>query len=339
MILFPTHSMTRHLLTTSLLALALSAHADITIEPSEAGAVVKVDGQLFTEYVKLSNSKPILYPIIGPTGKKMTRDYPMVKDSKNEEHDHPHHRSFWFTHMEVNGWNFWAEDSSFNHQKDETKRALEAKKLGMQKHREFTKLEGGKDKGVIHSITDWIAGDGSKQLEDERRITFSATADARIIDFDIDLKATEGDVEWGDNKDGTFGLRVASSMDVKHKEVKNAEPGRIINAEGLLNTDAWGKPSPWVDYQGKVEGDHLGIAILDHPKSFRHPTTWHVRDYGLFCANPFGLQDFNKSNPEGKHIQKKGETLKFRFRIIVHKGDEKAAKIADAFASYAKEEK
>ncbi len=331
--------MTRTLLVTSLLACTLAARGEITIEPSDAGAVVKVDGQLFTEYVKLSNSKPILYPIIGPTGQKMTRDYPMVKDSENEEHDHPHHRSFWFTHMEVNGWNFWAEDSSFDHQKDEAKRNLEKKKLGFQKHREFTKLEGGKDKGVIHAITDWIAGDGSKQLEDERRITFSATQDARIIDFDIDLKATEGDVEWGDNKDGVFGIRVASSMDVKHKSVKNAEPGRIINSNGLTDVDAWGKSATWVDYQGKVAGELLGIAILDHPSSFRHPTTWHVRDYGLFCANAFGLQDFNKENPEGKHLQKKGEVLKFRFRVITHKGDEKAAKIAEAFAAYAAEAK
>jgi hypothetical protein len=323
----------------SFVLLSSLASAEVTVEPSEAGAVVKVDGQLFTEYVKLSQSKPILYPIIGPTGQKMTRDYPMVKDSKNEEHDHPHHRSFWFTHMEVNGWNFWAEQTSFDHQRDPTKREVEKKKLGYQKHREFTRLEGGAEKGVIHAVTDWIAGDGSKQLEDERRITFSATADARMIDFDIDLKATEGDVEWGDNKDGVFGIRVASSMDVKHKTVQNAEPGRIINSNGLTNVEAWGKPAAWVDYQGRVAGELLGIAILDHPSSFRHPTPWHVRDYGLFCANPFGLQDFNPANPEGKHLQKKGETLKFRFRVLLHKGDENAAGIADAFAQYAKEQK
>jgi hypothetical protein len=306
------------------------AHGEFTVEKSDAGAVVKIDGQLFTEYVMLSESKPILYPIIGPTGKKMTRDYPMVKDSEEEEHDHPHHRSLWFTHMEVNGWNFWAEAGSGGKKP--------ASNLGVTKHREFTKLEGGKDKAAIHSINDWVGGDGRKQLEDERRITFSATEDARIIDFDIDLKATEGDVEWGDNKDGTFGIRIPSSMDVKHKEVKG-EPGRIVNAEGLTDTAAWGKRSKWVDYSGKVGGDHLGIAILDHPASFRHPTPWHVRDYGLFCANPFGLQDFDKSSAPGTHIQKKGETLSFRFRVIFHKGDDKAAGIEKAYEAYQAEKK
>jgi hypothetical protein len=302
--------------------------AEITVEKSAQGAVVKVDGQLFTEYVTLSESKPILYPILGPTGKKMTRDYPMVKDSKDEEHDHPHHRSLWFTHMEVNGWNVWAEKASAG------KHGVE--KLGITQHREFTKLEGGTDKGTIHVTTDWIAGDGSKQLEDQRRITFMASGTARIIDFDIDLHATEGDVEWGDNKDGMFGLRVPSSMDVKHKEVKG-EPGRIVNSAGQVNADAWGKPATWVDFTGKVDGETHGIAILNHPSSFRHPTPWHVREYGLFCANPFALQDFNKESAPGTHVQKKGEVLKFRYRVIFHVSDEEQAGIAKAYETYAAE--
>ena len=41
-----------------------------------------------------------------------------------------------------------------------------------------------------------------------------------------------------------------------------------------------------------VEGKTVGVAILNHPDSFRFPTTWHVRTYGLFAANPFGWHDF-----------------------------------------------
>ena len=47
------------------------------MERSDNGAIVKIDGQLFTEYLIRSGSKPILWPIIGPTGKPMTRAYPM----------------------------------------------------------------------------------------------------------------------------------------------------------------------------------------------------------------------------------------------------------------------
>ena len=308
--------------------------ADFTIEKSPSGAVVKIDGQLFTEYVTLSGNKPILWPIIGPTGKKMTRDYPML-NTEGERQDHPHHRSLWFAHMNVNGWNFWAETASYATSK---KKADELAKLGVQKHREFTKLEGGKDKGFISSITDWTAPDGSKVLEDQRRITFTATATARIIDFDIDLKATEGPVTFADNKDGVFGLRLPTNLDVEQKGTGH-EPGRIINSNGLTDADAWGKPASWVDYSGTVKDDPLGVAILNHPGSFRYPTTWHVRTYGLFAANCFGLHDFDKNAQPGDHTIAKGDTLKFRYRVIFHQGDVKAAKLDDAFAAYAKEAK
>ena len=311
------------------------AHAEITIEPSPAGAIIKADGQPFTEYVTLSENKPILWPIYGPTGKKMTRDYPMVPDVEGETHDHPHHRSLWISHFEVNGVNFWAEKASFPDAK-KSEKALAT--LGIEKHREFLKLEGGKDKGLIVAVNDWIGPDGKKVLEDERRLTFYATPETRVIDFDIDLRATEGDITFGDNKDGVFGLRIPTSMDVDSPKGQpaKAHPGHIISSEGLTDLAAWGKPASWVDYNGQVGSDNLGIAIMNHPTSFRYPTTWHVRTYGLFCANCFGLQGFDKTNPSGAHTVKKGDTLKFRFRVIFHKGDEKTAAIADAFGQYAK---
>ncbi len=316
-----------------LIAAPLAARAaEFTVEKSEAGVQVKIDGKLFTEYVKLSGSKPILWPIIGPTGIAMTRAYPMKMDVEGERKDHPHHRSLWFTHMEVNGVNFWAEAASFTNPK---KSADQTAKLGTTVHREFKQTEATKDGAVIVAVNDWIGPDGKKVLEDERRITIHATEDMRSIDFDIDLKATEVDLLWGDNKDGVFGVRIPTSMDVDSKQ-----GGKIVNSSGLNDKDAWGKPANWVDYHGPVEGQHLGVAILDHPTSFRHPTPWHVRTYGLFAANAFGLNDFNPSaGVNGDHTQKKGETLKFRFRVIFHKGDEKQGKIAEAYEAYAKESK
>ncbi len=80
----------------------------------------------------------------------------------------------------------------------------------------------------------------------------------------------------------------------------------------------------------------MGIAILNHPSSFRFPSHWHVRPYGLFAANPFGLHDFNPSLKEGagSHEMKQGDKFTLRYRVIFHKGDEKEGKIADAFKKY-----
>jgi hypothetical protein len=81
----------------------------------------------------------------------------------------------------------------------------------------------------------------------------------------------------------------------------------------------------------------VGIAILNHPDSFRFPTCWHVRSYGLFAANPFGLHEFAGGKPDrGAVTLAPGKTLVLRYRVLLHRGDEKAGKVAEAFAAYAK---
>jgi hypothetical protein len=112
--------------------------------------------------------------------------------------------------------------------------------------------------------------------------------------------------------------------------------GRIVNAEGFTNEPAWGKPSPWVDYHGPIDGQVLGIAILNHPQSFRFPTHWHVRTYGLFAANPFGLHDFyNDKAKDGSHRVEPGGSFRLLYRVVLHQGDERQGRIAERFKAYA----
>jgi hypothetical protein len=150
-----------------------------------------------------------------------------------------------------------------------------------------------------------------------------------VLDFDVTIQATAGPVTFGDTKEGMFGVRVASSMDVTRKP-----GGQITNAEGQTDAAAWGQPSAWVDYTGPVEGKTLGIAILNHPESFRYPTTWHVRDYGLFAANPFGWRDFGRKTA-GDYTIPAGQSIAFRYRVILHQGPTDPARLAAAFQGYA----
>jgi hypothetical protein len=296
-----------------------AAHAaEITVDRTEQGAAVKIDGKLFTEYVTKSNTKPILWPIIGPTGKRMTREWPMNEVEQETKKDHPHQRSFWFTHGKVNGVDFWAEKPDG--------------KTGIIQHLEFTKLASGKP-AIIVARNAWLSSDGKKICEDERTLRFDADGDARWIDFDVAMKATEGPVTFGDTKEGTFGLRIPESMNVDKKL-----GGRIVNSENQVNNDAWAKRASWVDYQGPVDGETLGIAIMNHPKSFRYPTYWHVRTYGLFAANPFGEHDFVGGSPNrGEYTLPAGKTITFRYRILFHRGDEKVGKVAESFTNYTQE--
>lgn len=308
----------RLLLTTAVLGIAAGrpAAAEFAVEETEAGVKVSLDGQPFTEYLKKSGTKPILWPIIGPTGKPMTRAFPMGRGER-ERIDHPHHRSLWFTHGKVNGVDFWLESKT---------------RGGQEVHREFRKVAGGPE-AVISAVVDWIAPDGKKVLEDERTYTFRTDGDLRIIDFDITLSATEGEVKFGDTKEGTFGVRVPTVMDVESKK-----GGSIVNSEGQIDGATWGKPAAWVDYHGPVDDQVVGLAILNHPSSFRFPTTWHVRTYGLFAANPFGLHDFTgDKSQDGSYTLPAGEKMTLRYRVILHPGDEKQAGIAEQFSKYSQE--
>lgn len=309
---------------------ALSLKAEITVEKTPSGgAVVKADGQLFAEYVVDQTNKPYLWPIIGPTGKHMTRAYPM-KNVEGERQDHPHHRGLNFGHENIGGFDTWAETATFA---ENPKYAERLKHLGSIKHREFKELKGG-DTGVIVSVSDYLDIDGKKIIEEERRMTFRVGADRRIIDVDIDLIASEGDVNVDDKKDSGLSIRVPHSMCVDAKQ-----GGTIINSEGNRDGDAWGKRAKWCDFNGPVEDEHLGIAMLNHPSSFRHPTPWHARTYGLFTANPFGLSQLKLQSESGALDLKKGDRIALRHRFIFHKGDDKAAGIAEAFAEYANEKK
>jgi hypothetical protein len=294
---------------------AVASAAEFAVEQSDDGVTVKLDGQLFTRYLQQGNT-PILWPLVGPTGREMTRQYPMREALATERSDHPHHRSLWFNHGNVNGISFWdIKDGS-----------------GTIKHRKFNQVAGG-EQATIEAICDWLAPDGKKICEDTRTYVCGAEGEQRWVDFTIKVAASEGaEVKFGDTKEGSMAVRVAGTMDVDAKK-----GGRIINSRGQADAAAWGKPAEWVDYQGPVEGETLGIAIFNHPASFRYPTTWHVRTYGLFAANPFGLRDFGQKD-DGAHIIKPGESMTLRYRIVLHKGDHEQAKLADAFAAYSKTE-
>ncbi len=309
-------------------------HAGITVEKTATGgAIVKADGALFAEYVVDQANKPYLWPIIGPTGKHMTRAWPM-KDVEGEKKDHPHHRGLNFGHENIGGFNTWAEAASYGDAGKNPEKASKAlASLGSIKHREFTKLEGG-ETGVIVAVSDYLDREGKKIISEERTMIFRAASGTRSIDFDVILIASEGEVVVDDRKDSGLSIRVPHSMCVDAKE-----GGKIVNSKGDLDGAAWSKRAEWCDFHGPVEGEHLGIAMLNHPASFRHPTPWHARTYGLFTANPFGTSALDKTAPNGAVTLKKGERISLYHRFIFHKGDEKSGGIADAFAAYAKEKK
>lgn len=285
--------------------------AELVLKTSDEGVAVELDGALFTRYLFEGDKKPVLHPLIGPTGHPLTRPPEAARD-------HPHHYSFWFTHGNVNGHDFW-----------------HARKGERIVHREVVKAEvvaaksGPPGEAVLVTRSDWLAPDGATLCRERRKMTFGLWREARRIDVELTVTAADERVTFGETKEGSFGVRVFPTM-----RVDAGEGGRIVNSRGQTDAAAWGRPAEWVDYHGPVEGRTVGIAILEHPTSFRFPVRWHVRPYGLFAANPF-MKGRGGERAAASHTLKRGESFTLRFRVLLHEGDEKEARIAEAFTEYA----
>lgn len=329
---------------TSLLAVAgifSAVAAEFTIRKEADGIEIRIDGDLFTRYVTgdEETNKPYFYPVIGPTGKAMTRAYPMG-DVEGEARDHVHQRSFWFGHQLIDDFDTWHEERTLvERAKGDAEKLAELKKklgasLGASVHREVLEASADKDGAVLKVSTDYTDPSGTVAASDLRTFTFHLGPDGtRIIDVDIVFTGVGEEVVFADAKDAGLSLRVAHSLTVDAKQ-----GGRIVMSDGSTDKEAWGKRAAWCDFNGPIEGERLGIAVLNHPSSFRHPTPWHARTYGLLTANPFGLKTVAGEEQEGAVTLKKGETFTLRHRVLFHAGDEKEADIAGAWKRYAETE-
>lgn len=276
-------------------------------------AIVLPEG-VFTVYnFDPKEPRPFFWPLHGPGQKQVTRSYPM-KEVEGEDKDHPHHRSFWTAYGEVNGVDDWSQMP--NH--------------GWIKHQKFTRKKEGEAFGGFTAVSVWTDKDGKPLLDERRTIkVYNVGPDKRLLDYDVELIASYEDLHYGDTKEGgILAFRVASSMDGKRG-------GRIENSNHEVGEEqAWGKRASWLDYSGNVDGEILGIGMMDHPGNLYHPCYWHARDYGLVGTNPFAQAAFQKDLPNDGYRQKKGQKLVFKYRVLIHRGDARSAGVNDAYHAW-----
>ncbi len=311
---------------------ALWGQEAVTLKRTRDTILVQIGGRPFTTYYFGPQSpKPYLHPLRSARGTIVTRGWPMVKNIPGESHDHPHHRAMFFAHGNINGIDFWGEETLSK--KAQTARGVYYSSEDLPKGRTvFRRLEedrGGSHSGQIRADFD-LVGPGLKVIgEETQAYTFHGNKTERIIDCVFTLRANHGPLKLGDTKEGTFAIRVVHAL--------NSPPAQMVNSNGARGEkNIWGKKADWVDYYGDVKGEELGVAIFDNPHNLRHPTTWHARGYGLFAVNPFGLHDFYH-NPkiDGSYTIPAGGSLTLRYEVLIHHGDYKKAGVAQAYRRYA----
>jgi hypothetical protein len=278
---------------------------------------VEIDRKPYTTFfLAMSGNKPYLYPLSTADGTLVTRHFPM-DTFPGETNDHPHQRGLFFSHGDINGSNFWA-----------TEPGSETAKMGRMLLKKVVDAKGGDKSGTVQVVFEGQDSAGKPIMTETRTITFYRDPRLRTIDYEIKIDAITKLV-FGDTKEGTFGIRLATSM-------TEDKGGRMVNAEGQeTEKNVWGKRSPWVDYFGPVGSKTVGVAIFDNPANPRHPTYWHSRAYGLFAANPFGLRDFTgDKSQDGSMTVNAGGSVRFRYRVVIHQGDVRSAGIAELYKEY-----
>ncbi len=238
-------------------------------------------------YFNPSLNRPFLFPVIGPSGRSLTRiGHPQDPDG------HSHHNSVWIAHNDVNGVNFWADRGG-------TGRII---------HQKIEQYVDGPDAASIASINAWTSNAGAVLLTEHRRITLHSLPDGELmLLIDLLLEPKGETVTFGKTPFGLIGTRMAKTIGVYDGG------GAIRNSEGSVDEpQVFWKQARWVDYSGPITPTASeGITLFDHPANPNHPSYFHVRRDGWMG----GSLTLN----EAKSITR-SEPLRVRYGLYVHRG-------------------
>ena len=297
-----TKNYTTSLFLTALLIWEPAPVAKITAEKVGSKINVTIDNKFFTSYIFSEDEKyPFFYPVNGPlSGSSLT-------SMRNGEY--PHHSSLFFGCDLVNGGNYWQE--------------------GLERGRIISVnaqiLKQGRDTVLITDECIWSRPGAMSPVKDSRTIIITSPDPGIInIDFDVAMEMLT-DVTILKTNHSLFSARIDPVLSVN-------QGGTMINAEGLRGEPGtFGKPSPWIDYYSRRGNVTEGLAIMQHPSNPWYPAPWFTRDYGFISPTPMYWPE------NGINIfLKKGTVLNLRYRVLVHSGDHKEAKVAEEFEKYKK---
>lgn len=316
-------------------------------QPDKKQVEVWYNNKLLTAYCYYDSvMKPVLFPLNTVSGITVTRGWPLAP-RPGERVDHPHHIGLWLNYEYVNDLDFWNNSTSISPKR--------RSHYGTILHQEIVKKQAGKNEAALEATATWVRPDKKVLLDETTSYRFSVSANSFIIDRITTLKARDEEVHFNDIKDGMLGIRVARELElpsdkpeifVDNKGNKTTVPvinnegvsGMYLSSEGIRGNEVWGTRGRWVKLTGKMKDQPVSITIIDHPENVGYPTYWHARGYGLFAANPLGQKAFSNGKEELNFALKEGESVTFRYRIIVHSGDEltpeKINRFADDFSKH-----
>ncbi len=269
-------------------------------------ASIRRDGVELTRYhFGPSLRRPFLFPVVGPSGRSLTR--------MGHPHDpvtHSHHNSAWVAHDDVDGDSFWDDRGA-----------------GRVVHRRVVRYDDGDDAASIFTTNAWVGKGDRVRLIERRGMTVRPMADGHwLLVLDLQFEADKEPTTLGKTPFGMVGVRMARTIGVKDGG------GRIRNSAGNVDEQgpdgAFRKRARWVDYSGPITRDAAeGIALFDHPANPGHPAAFHVRDDGWMGPS---------LTLDGPIVVRPGRPLRLRYGLLVHGGVPRAETIEKYWEEFAR---
>ena len=290
--------------------------AQVKVEDQSGQIAVSIDGKPFTALQKgIDANKPYFAPILTASGKHVTRGFPM-ETIAGEPTDHPHQRGLWLGTEHLSGMNFWELDSADPHPL-----------MGKILFRKVLETHDGERSGGFTIAAQWLEPDGKAILDETLTATFYADPEKkqqRVFDIDLRLKANKT-ATFEDARDGVIGIRLAPGFD-------ESRGGKLRSAEGVEGAaHLEGTHAHWADWVTNLDGEEVGVTIMEHPTNHRAPTTWIARPYCLLFANPFAQRYYDKSLADGAMTLQPGDELRLRYRVAVHPAGTDLGKLYRAY--------
>lgn len=243
----------------------------------------------------------------------------------NQPSDHAWHHALWFSWKTINGVNYWEDDPR-------TKRPV-----GRTAWKEPSVSTDRSGTARIELKLTYAASDSEPVLNETRVVEVSAPADDGQYHFDWDatFRAGKNDVvldrtpippdpkgtPWG----GYAGLSLRFAEDLADR--------KAVTDRGEVEFDSSGihrSRGSACDYHGSLKGRHAGIAVISHPRNPRSPTPWYAIRTTMSYLNPAFLA-------EEPYTIKAGDTLRLRYRIVVHAAGWNSERLQKEAARYSRD--
>jgi len=229
-----------------------------------------------------------VHPLYDDDGKIITEDFPA---------DHPHHHGI-----------FWAWHQLYIDKKRVADPWLNENIVWSVKATN-TKIED--DRAVLTTMVNWIAKDIAKAVMAEKTtISFHRISDSVFsIDFRVELTALKNGIQLGGSEDvkgyGGFSARLKLPENV----LFYSENGHVKPQNTAI------KAGPWIDISSasdSYKNELTEVVLMGEPEKLPQYQGWILR-----AENSMQNMAFPGAVPI---TIKKGKTLHFRNRILVHKG-------------------